>query len=246
MAEEVGVEYGRAMAAVGSSRARDGQRSFRAALHAVADALTAHGFAAHTEKRGNELRIVYEALPVRRRRHRAPGHLRGRPRAWSRACSATLYGDTDRRRSRRCPWATTSASPLFEPSPAVDPCATTSTTPPPPRRARRRSRRCRPGCGGAVAGDPARIHTEGHASRVAVEDGARPGRGAARCPPPRGGVHQRGDRGDRARGLRARPSGAITWSSPAVEHSAVRLASASGTRSRSSAATPSGASTPPT
>ena len=34
-----------------------------AALHAVADALTAHGFAAHTEQRGNELRIVNNHCP---------------------------------------------------------------------------------------------------------------------------------------------------------------------------------------
>jgi predicted ArsR family transcriptional regulator len=39
------------------------QRSFRSALHAVADALTAHGFAAHAEKRNNELRIVSEHCP---------------------------------------------------------------------------------------------------------------------------------------------------------------------------------------
>jgi predicted ArsR family transcriptional regulator len=65
MAEEVGIEYGRAMAAglVGADGAAVGQRSFRAALHAVADALTAHGFAAHTEKRGNELRIVNNHCP---------------------------------------------------------------------------------------------------------------------------------------------------------------------------------------
>ena len=66
MAEEVGVEYGRAMAAsiAGSAeRTGDVQRSFRTALHAVADALTAHGFAAHAEKRGNELRIVSEHCP---------------------------------------------------------------------------------------------------------------------------------------------------------------------------------------
>ena len=61
MAEEVGVEYGRAMAsAMGGA---DGQRSFRSALHAVADALTAHGFAAHAEQRGSELRIVSEHCP---------------------------------------------------------------------------------------------------------------------------------------------------------------------------------------
>ncbi len=39
------------------------QRSLRTALHMVADALTAHGFAAHAEKRNNELRIVSEHCP---------------------------------------------------------------------------------------------------------------------------------------------------------------------------------------
>ena len=62
MAEEVGVEYGRLMA---QSLGYDGdhQRSFRSALHTVADALTAHGFAAHAEKRNDELRIVSEHCP---------------------------------------------------------------------------------------------------------------------------------------------------------------------------------------
>ncbi len=63
MAEEVGVEYGRAMADGHGPTSGDGQRSFRTALHAVADALTAHGFAAHAEKRGDELRIVSEHCP---------------------------------------------------------------------------------------------------------------------------------------------------------------------------------------
>ena len=66
MAEEVGVQYGRAMAdSIGATGVGpDGvTRSFRTALHAVADALTAHGFAAHAEKRGNELRIVSEHCP---------------------------------------------------------------------------------------------------------------------------------------------------------------------------------------
>lgn len=62
LAEEVGMEYGRVMAAsLGDTN--DGQRSFRSALHAVADGLTAHGFAAHAEKHGNELRIVSEHCP---------------------------------------------------------------------------------------------------------------------------------------------------------------------------------------
>jgi predicted ArsR family transcriptional regulator len=70
MAEEVGVEYGRLMAAsLGDGRSlndpasQSGQRSFRSALHTVADALTAHGFAAHADQRGDELRIVSEHCP---------------------------------------------------------------------------------------------------------------------------------------------------------------------------------------
>jgi predicted ArsR family transcriptional regulator len=62
MAEEVGIEYGRAMAS-SLGEQTEHQRSFRAALHAVAEALTAHGFAAHAEKRKNELRIVSEQCP---------------------------------------------------------------------------------------------------------------------------------------------------------------------------------------
>ena len=62
MAEEVGVEYGRSLAAsMGSGE--HVQRSFRSALHAVADALTSHGFAAHAEKQGDELRIVAQHCP---------------------------------------------------------------------------------------------------------------------------------------------------------------------------------------
>ena len=65
MAEDVGVEYGKTMAiSIGASPAGEAvQRSFRSALHAVADALSAHGFAAHAEKRGNGLRIVSEHCP---------------------------------------------------------------------------------------------------------------------------------------------------------------------------------------
>jgi predicted ArsR family transcriptional regulator len=60
LAEEVGVEYGRSMAgALGGQSTR----SFRAALHTVADALSAHGFAAHAEKAGTKLRIVTEHCP---------------------------------------------------------------------------------------------------------------------------------------------------------------------------------------
>jgi predicted ArsR family transcriptional regulator len=61
MAERVGFAYGCKLAA--SMAAADGQRSFRSALHAVADALTAHGFAAHAEARGRSVALVKEACP---------------------------------------------------------------------------------------------------------------------------------------------------------------------------------------
>jgi predicted ArsR family transcriptional regulator len=65
MAEEVGATYGRAMAAglTGDALAA-GRRSLRSAMQAVADALTAHGFAAHTSATGRRgLRIINEHCP---------------------------------------------------------------------------------------------------------------------------------------------------------------------------------------
>ena len=41
----------------------EGQRSVRAAMHAIADALTAHGFAAHAEDRGDSTAVVAEHCP---------------------------------------------------------------------------------------------------------------------------------------------------------------------------------------
>ncbi|MGI8810742.1 MAG: helix-turn-helix transcriptional regulator [Acidimicrobiales bacterium] len=61
MAEAVGEDYGRTLAA--SMAPGEGHRSLQAALHAVADALTAHGFASHTEPRGNGLAIISEQCP---------------------------------------------------------------------------------------------------------------------------------------------------------------------------------------
>jgi predicted ArsR family transcriptional regulator len=64
MAEEVGQEYGRAMAAGLTGNAlQQGQRSLRAAMQSVADALTAHGFAAHAENRNDQLRIINNHCP---------------------------------------------------------------------------------------------------------------------------------------------------------------------------------------
>lgn len=61
MAEQVGEQYGRELASQMS--AGDEQRSFRSALHAVADALTAHGFAAHAEARGGSLALIKDFCP---------------------------------------------------------------------------------------------------------------------------------------------------------------------------------------
>ena len=62
MAEEVGAEVGRSMAE--SLGADEMHRSFKSAMHAVADALTAHGFAARAERTGgDQLRIVSEHCP---------------------------------------------------------------------------------------------------------------------------------------------------------------------------------------
>jgi predicted ArsR family transcriptional regulator len=61
IAEEVGLEYGRAIAA--RMEPSEGHRSVKAAVASVADALTAHGFAAHAESRGNALTLVAEHCP---------------------------------------------------------------------------------------------------------------------------------------------------------------------------------------
>ncbi len=64
MAEEVGQEYGLAMAqGLTGADLATGQRSLRSAMQAVADALTAHGFAAHADQRNNQLRIVNNHCP---------------------------------------------------------------------------------------------------------------------------------------------------------------------------------------
>lgn len=61
MAESVGETYGRRLAAQISPG--EGHRSFRVALHAIADALTAHGFEAHAEARGGSLALIKDACP---------------------------------------------------------------------------------------------------------------------------------------------------------------------------------------
>jgi len=61
MAERVGEEHGRVLAE--RMEPGEGQRSVRGAMHAIADALTAHGFAAHAEDRGEATAVVAENCP---------------------------------------------------------------------------------------------------------------------------------------------------------------------------------------
>jgi len=70
MAEQVGEEHGRMLAAsMPGAALRAGEpgaeavRDVRTALHAVADALTAHGFAAHAEARDGLLAVIADNCP---------------------------------------------------------------------------------------------------------------------------------------------------------------------------------------
>ncbi len=70
MAEKVGEEHGRMLAASMPGAAlqagepgAEAVRDVRTALHAVADALTAHGFAAHAESRDGLLAVIADNCP---------------------------------------------------------------------------------------------------------------------------------------------------------------------------------------
>jgi predicted ArsR family transcriptional regulator len=61
MAALVGEEYGRSLAS--RMTPTEGQRTVRAAMHVVAETLTAHGFAAHAEDRGETTAVIAEQCP---------------------------------------------------------------------------------------------------------------------------------------------------------------------------------------
>ena len=61
MAERVGEEYGRSLA--GQMSPGEGARSRRTAMHAIADTLTAHGFAAHAEDEDGSTSVVADNCP---------------------------------------------------------------------------------------------------------------------------------------------------------------------------------------
>ena len=121
LAEEVGVEYGRAMAASlderrgSSGDAAAGQRSFRSALHTVADALTAHGFAAHTEKHDDQLRIVSENCPFGGAAITNPV-ICAVDRGMVKGMLASLYGDTEPELAASLPQGDAVCVTEFEPA----------------------------------------------------------------------------------------------------------------------------------
>jgi predicted ArsR family transcriptional regulator len=92
LADDVGYEYGRTLAARMDPGA--GHRSVRSALTAVADALTAHGFAAHAESEGAELAIVSECCPFGDTAQRYPHVVCALDRGMIRGMLAGLYGET--------------------------------------------------------------------------------------------------------------------------------------------------------
>ncbi len=95
VADEVGYEYGRTIAQ--RMDPTSGHRSARSAIAAVADALTAHGFAAHAEEQGGRLMIVSECCPFGETAQRYPHVVCALDRGMIRGMLAGLYGETSPR-----------------------------------------------------------------------------------------------------------------------------------------------------
>jgi len=92
LAGDVGYEYGRTLA--DRMDPTESHRSARTAIGAVADALTAHGFAAHAESDGNQLSIVSECCPFGETAQRYPHVVCALDRGMIRGMLAGLYGET--------------------------------------------------------------------------------------------------------------------------------------------------------
>jgi len=92
LADDVGYQYGRMLA--DRMEPGTGHRSARTAVAAVADALTAHGFAAHAEGSGNDLSIVSECCPFGETAQQYPHVVCALDRGMIRGMLAGLYGET--------------------------------------------------------------------------------------------------------------------------------------------------------
>jgi predicted ArsR family transcriptional regulator len=92
MAEEVGFDYGKTLAA--RMAPSEGQRSVKAALATVAEALTAHGFSAHAESSGASLTIVSDSCPFGAAAQAYPHVICAVDRGMIRGLMSGLYGET--------------------------------------------------------------------------------------------------------------------------------------------------------
>ena len=90
MAARVGEEYGRSLAS--RMTPGEGQQTVRAAMHVVAETLTAHGFAAHAEDRGDTTAVVAEQCPFGNASTTNPVLLRRGPRHGGRPVVRPLRG----------------------------------------------------------------------------------------------------------------------------------------------------------
>jgi predicted ArsR family transcriptional regulator len=95
LADDVGFQYGVQLA--DRIDPTESHRSVRAALSAVADALTAHGFAAHAEALDGRLAIVSECCPFGETATRYPHVVCALDRGMIRGMLAGLYGETSPR-----------------------------------------------------------------------------------------------------------------------------------------------------
>ena len=92
MAEEVGFDYGKTLAS--RMAPSEGHRSVKAALATVAEALTAHGFAAHAESKGTSMTIVSDHCPFGAAAQAYPHVVCAVDRGLIRGLMSGLYGDT--------------------------------------------------------------------------------------------------------------------------------------------------------
>ena len=93
MAEAVGYDYGRALAT--RMDPSEGHRSVRNAVVSVADALTAHGYAAQAASQGESLMIVSEQCPFGEAAQQFPHVVCAVDRGMIRGMLAGLYGETN-------------------------------------------------------------------------------------------------------------------------------------------------------
>ncbi len=91
LADEVGFDYGATLARNMGPNER--HRSMRSALSVVADALTAHGFAAHAETDGDTHAIVSQCCPFGEAATKFPHVVCAVDRGMIRGMLAGLYGD---------------------------------------------------------------------------------------------------------------------------------------------------------